>query len=191
MNAVVLHYQEIALKGRNRPWFVDRLVRNLRTATADLDVKHIHTKMGRIEMALGPDTPWDQVSERLRRVFGVANFSRDGHGSSGRRRPRRFHPGGARRPQSSTFRVSARRANKRFPLTSPEIEREVGGHIKEARGWKVDLSNRSSPSMSRRCRATRTTLGKSGDREECQRASAAASCACCLAASTPRSRPTA
>jgi thiamine biosynthesis protein ThiI len=43
--------------------------------------------------------------------------------------------------QPATFRVSARRADKRFPLTSPQIEREVGGRIKEARGWKVDLSN--------------------------------------------------
>jgi thiamine biosynthesis protein ThiI len=38
-----------------------------------------------------------------------------------------------------TFRVSARRADKRFPLTSPQIEREVGGRIKEARGWTVNL----------------------------------------------------
>jgi tRNA uracil 4-sulfurtransferase len=43
--------------------------------------------------------------------------------------------------QTSTFRVSAKRADKRFPLTSPQIEREVGGRIKEARGWKVDLSH--------------------------------------------------
>jgi tRNA uracil 4-sulfurtransferase len=37
--------------------------------------------------------------------------------------------------------VSARRADKRFPLTSPQIEFEVGGRIKEARGWHVDLSH--------------------------------------------------
>jgi thiamine biosynthesis protein ThiI len=43
--------------------------------------------------------------------------------------------------QAATFRVSARRADKRFPLTSPQIEREVGGRIKEARGWRVDLSH--------------------------------------------------
>ena len=38
-----------------------------------------------------------------------------------------------------SFRVSARRADKRLPFTSPEIEREVGGLIKEAKGWRVDL----------------------------------------------------
>ena len=37
MKSVVVHYAEIALKGRNRPWFVGRLVRNLREATADLE----------------------------------------------------------------------------------------------------------------------------------------------------------
>jgi thiamine biosynthesis protein ThiI len=40
-----------------------------------------------------------------------------------------------------SFRVSARRADKRYPLSSPQIEREVGGRIKLARGWRVDLSN--------------------------------------------------
>jgi thiamine biosynthesis protein ThiI len=41
----------------------------------------------------------------------------------------------------ASFRVSARRADKRYPLTSPQIEREVGGRIKAARGWRVDLEN--------------------------------------------------
>jgi thiamine biosynthesis protein ThiI len=43
--------------------------------------------------------------------------------------------------QPASFRVSARRADKRFPLTSPQLEREVGGRIKEVKGWRVDLGN--------------------------------------------------
>src|SRR4029078_10391814 len=39
-----------------------------------------------------------------------------------------------------TFRVSARRSDKRFPMTWPQIHSEVGGRIKEARGWRVNLS---------------------------------------------------
>ena len=38
MNSIVVHYKELALKGRNRPWFVQMLVRNLRSALAGLDV---------------------------------------------------------------------------------------------------------------------------------------------------------
>jgi thiamine biosynthesis protein ThiI len=58
MNSIVVHYQEIALKGRNRPWFIARLVRNIRTATADLDVTRVVTKMGRIEIMLGEPEAW-------------------------------------------------------------------------------------------------------------------------------------
>src|SRR4029077_3962223 len=40
-----------------------------------------------------------------------------------------------------TVRGSARGGDQRVPLTSPQIEREVGGRIKEAKGWTVDLDD--------------------------------------------------
>ena len=55
MKSVVVHYQEIALKGNNRPWFIARLARNLRLATADLGVREVRVLMGRIELVLGDD----------------------------------------------------------------------------------------------------------------------------------------
>jgi thiamine biosynthesis protein ThiI len=139
MNSIVVHYQEIALKGRNRPWFIARLVRNIKTATSDLDVTRVVTKMGRIEIMLGGPDAWEPVAERLRHVFGIANFSRaalvpldvDGIANA--------ILADLGDMQVSTFRVSAKRADKRFPLTSPQIEREIGGRIKEAKGWAVDL----------------------------------------------------
>jgi thiamine biosynthesis protein ThiI len=78
MRSVVVHYQEIALKGRNRPWFVARLVRNLREAVADQDVREVRALMGRIEVVLGPDAEWPAVRDRLSRVFGIGNFARAG-----------------------------------------------------------------------------------------------------------------
>jgi thiamine biosynthesis protein ThiI len=141
MNSVVVHYQEIALKGRNRPWFIAKLVRSLKNATSDLDVRQVVPRMGRIEIVLGSPEAWAPVAERVRHTFGVANFSRAG------RAPLEMDAIAAAILQdlgdikTSTFRVSAKRADKRFPLTSPQIEREVGGRIKEARGWKVDLSH--------------------------------------------------
>ena len=53
MKSVVVHYQEIALKGKNRPWFVARLARNVRQATSDLDVADVRVLMGRLEVVLG------------------------------------------------------------------------------------------------------------------------------------------
>jgi thiamine biosynthesis protein ThiI len=139
MNSIVVHYKELALKGRNRPWFVQILNRNLRTALAGLGVASIRSVMGRIEIELGPRASWSEVRERLARVFGIANFSNAGRG------PQAFGPLAATildalgDRQADSFRVSARRSDKRFPFTSPQIEREVGGLIKEARGWRVDL----------------------------------------------------
>jgi thiamine biosynthesis protein ThiI len=139
MNSIVVHYKELALKGRNRPWFVNVLVRNLRRALGGLDVAAVRPVMGRIEIELGPKGEWAAVQERVRRVFGIANFSYAGRG------PQEL-PAlaaailadlGSRSVES--FRVSARRSDKRFPLTSPQIEREVGGLIKQATGWRVNL----------------------------------------------------
>jgi thiamine biosynthesis protein ThiI len=141
MKSVVIHYQEIALKGKNRPWFVARLVRNLKEATKDLDVQAVHVLPGRIEIVLGPALTWETARDRVKDVFGIANFARAGRApldvdAMAREILKDLGPGDPR-----TFRLSARRSDKRFPLTSPQIEREVGGRIKEARGWTVDLDD--------------------------------------------------
>jgi len=139
MKSIVVHYHELALKGKNRPWFLARLVRNLREALADLDVRAVRALMGRIEVVLAPGVSRDLVGERIRRTFGVANFSYAGStvldldavGNA------ILEDLGSRTCRG--FRVSARRADKRFPLTSPQIERDLGGRIKQARGWPVNL----------------------------------------------------
>ena len=141
MRSVIIHYQEIALKGLNRPWFVRRLVRNLRAATADLDVVSVRTLMGRIEMQLGPTVAWDEIRNRVGNLFGIANFSRAAKINLDLGEIIEAILKALDGQQASSFRVSAKRADKRFPLTSPEIEREVGGRIKAARGWPVSLSN--------------------------------------------------
>lgn len=141
MNLVVVHYKELALKGRNRQWFVKLLMRHIRTALGGLGLVSAKSVMGRVELELGEGAPWPEIRDRLSRVFGIANFSYAAKG------PLEFDPLadqilgalGDRHPAS--FRVSVRRADKRFPYSSPQIEREVGGRIKEARGWHVDLSH--------------------------------------------------
>jgi thiamine biosynthesis protein ThiI len=141
MTSIVIHYQEIALKGKNRPWFLARLVRNIRQAVSDLDVTSVRALMGRIEVVLGAGASRDEVAERIGRVFGVANFS---HATPSVPDIEVLSAAILRDlgdRDCRSFRVSARRADKRFPLTSPQIEREVGGRIKEARGWTVDLDN--------------------------------------------------
>jgi thiamine biosynthesis protein ThiI len=142
MDSVIVHYQEIALKGRNRPWFIERLVSNLRAATADLDIVRVRALMGRIELTLGPAADWTEVSHRIKRIFGVANFARARRaGRSVEELTTSILNELASRSDLNvtSFRITARRADKAYALTSPELEREVGGRIKAARNWMVDL----------------------------------------------------
>lgn len=143
MQSVIAHYQEIALKGRNRPWFLRRLIRNLHTLLSDLDVRGIRTPMGRIEILLGPDADWSQVRDRLAHTSGLANFSlarRTGWDLEGLAAAIVEH---LPSEPVANFRVAVRRADKTFPILSPEVERVIGRRIQDARGWPVDLSNPS------------------------------------------------
>jgi thiamine biosynthesis protein ThiI len=96
--------------------------------------------MGRLEIELGSGS-WEEVRERIARVFGIANFSYAGRSSHD------FHELASAiladlgDRQAESFRVSATRADKRLPFTSPQVEREVGGLIKVAKGWRVDLDD--------------------------------------------------
>jgi tRNA uracil 4-sulfurtransferase len=141
MPSVIAHYQEIALKGKNRPWFLQRLVRNVREMLRDLSVREVRTPMGRIDITFDREDEWPELRDRLARTFGLANFS------LARRVPADLHGIADHIVEHlplepvSSFRVLVRRADKRFPLTSPEIERHIGRRVQEARGWKVDLSH--------------------------------------------------
>jgi len=140
LKSIILHYQEIALKGNNRPWFVSRLARNLRLATKDVGVREVRVLMGRIELLLQDGADWTAVRDRITNVFGVANFAIAGRAPLDVDAIAREILKDVGDLSPASFRVSARRADKRFPLSSPEIEREVGGRIAEARNWKVNLS---------------------------------------------------
>jgi len=141
MKSVVVHYKELALKGRNRPWFIQLLVRNIKIALAGLHVASVRSIMGRIELELGDNTSWDELRARLGRVFGIANYSYANRGPHDFEMLASAILADLGDRQAESFRVSATRADKRLPFTSPQVEREVGGLIKVAKGWRVNLDH--------------------------------------------------
>jgi len=99
------------------------------------------------------------VRDRLTRVFGIGNFAQAGRGplDLDALATQILQDLGDR--DTPSFRVSARRADKRYPLTSPQIERELAGGIKLARGWTVNLDEpalTSTPSSSPAKSSTRS-----------------------------------
>jgi thiamine biosynthesis protein ThiI len=136
----VVHYGEIALKGKNRPWFLHSLVRTIKALVADLRVSKVQSLIGRIVMTLDSEDDWPEVQARLGRLPGIGNFALAHRSALDMDAIVQVVVAGlsGRRPRA--FRVVARRADKRFPVPSPEIERIVGRHVQQATGWPVDLS---------------------------------------------------
>lgn len=141
MISLLLRYQELALKGKNRPWFQRHLIRHLHRALAGLGVREIRVPMGRLEVVLGSDAAIAEVRERLKHVFGLANYSVTTRVAPDMEALASGILRDLPREAPSSFRVRVRRADKQFPLRTPEIEREIGRRIVEAHGWAVNLSD--------------------------------------------------
>lgn len=146
MRCVIVHYHELALKGRNRQYFEQHLVRNIRWALKGLGVKRVENLRSRIRVILPPGVPDEIVRDRLLRVFGIANFLMAGtvpldltHPDLGELSEAVGHD--LQQRTFRTFRVTAKRADKRLPLTSMDVERAVGKHLCAITGKKVSLTN--------------------------------------------------
>jgi len=141
MRCVIVHYHELALKGRNRPFFEQRLVRNLRSMLKDLTGVQIVPLTGRIRIDLPEESGWDTIKSRLARVFGVANFSLAYSVPRNLDTLKEAVGTAVAGLEFKTFRVSTKRADKRFPLTSVEVNRELGAHVCTLTGKRVSLDD--------------------------------------------------
>ncbi|OGB90728.1 MAG: tRNA 4-thiouridine(8) synthase ThiI [candidate division NC10 bacterium RIFCSPLOWO2_02_FULL_66_22] len=139
MRCVMIHYNEIGLKGKNQPLFLRRLEANLLRATDGAGVRRVEQRSGRMVLRLSREADWEAIRGRLRTVFGVANFSL----------AERVEPDMAalkaamgKALEGRTFRsfkVAARRAFKQFPLTSEDINRELGAFVQGQTHAAVNL----------------------------------------------------
>ena len=146
---LVVHYHEISLKRGNRPLFLRHLRHNLESALADVGPAPVQQLSGRIVIDLeGNPTP-DAVRDRVTRVFGVASATVAYRAPStldamkgvlGRLLEGRSFP---------SFRISARRAFKTYPLTSVELNRALGAFVLDQVPTRVDLEHASQDIASR------------------------------------------
>ena len=140
-HTLVIHYLELALKGRNRPWFITSLIRSLRVLLSDQDVSAIRHVQGRIEARLGLRANWDEIRARVAGLPGIANFARAAVVEPSVDAMWEAMTPLLDRPAPASFRVKVRRVNKTFPIPSPDVERALGERVIAATGWRVDLSD--------------------------------------------------
>jgi thiamine biosynthesis protein ThiI len=130
-SAVVVHYHEISLKRGNRPLFLRHLARNLARATADLGPVAVRQLPGRIVVDLDGHPDPEAVRDRARRVCGVASVSLAYRVPSTLEAMKAVVGRLLEGRQFPTFRITARRAFKSYPMTSVDLNRALGAFVLE------------------------------------------------------------
>lgn len=139
----VVHYDEIALKGKNRNIFEQRLVRNIKQALYGSGYESIHRLPGRILIYLGDTVDPEPIKQKLATVFGIAYFSMgietdqdlDTLKEAALQLVRAYHE------PYKTLRIDTKRSNKNYPILSPDMNAAVGAYVLEHIDAKVDLKN--------------------------------------------------
>lgn len=147
-NVIIIRYAEIHLKGLNRPFFEKALVANAQAALSDIKGAIVRRGESRIYVENVQQADQAAAIEALSRVFGIHSIS------PAVRLPQDFDMAARvladlvkherdRYPQETlAFRVEARRADKRFAMTSSQMAAAAGGVILErVQGLKVNLEH--------------------------------------------------
>lgn len=134
---------ELALKGLNRSTFEDMLIKNLRRRLSDIMECDITKSQSTIYVVPKEDDPdMDAAVEAVSKVFGISRFSRAVVAPKNMQQI--ISVAGKYLKDEladvKTFKVESKRADKSFPLKSPEISRELGGYLlKNNPHLKVDV----------------------------------------------------
>lgn len=124
---LLVRYGELSLKGRNRKTFEDLLLTNIRSSLANLPHGKITRTFGRIYLETQDN--WADLAQRLQNVFGIVSVSPVLKRALDMDEIKEGAALVVQDTPGATFKVEARRPNKGFPLTSPEICSALGGHI--------------------------------------------------------------
>ncbi|MBQ3137475.1 MAG: tRNA 4-thiouridine(8) synthase ThiI [Clostridia bacterium] len=137
---------ELALKGLNRSTFEDVLVKNMKRRLLKSAGKFTFVKSQSTIVAepADEDVDFDAAVETIKKVFGIVAFSKAAVTEKDLQcmKDTALAYLGDELRNVKTFKVTAKRSDKRFPLTSPEICREVGAHLlRSIPSLRVDVHN--------------------------------------------------
>ena len=142
---ILIKNGELALKGLNRNSFEDILIKNIKKRISDLGAFEYTKSQSTIMVdPLDDDIDLDDAVDRISKVFGIAALSRacvcekdfeDIKSKSAEYLAEQLE-------EARTFKVEAKRSDKKFPMNSPELCRELGGFLlSKFHHLKVDVHN--------------------------------------------------
>ena len=136
---------ELALKGLNRSTFEDMLCKNIRWRIKPFGRFEIKKSQSTIIVTpLDEYADLDAATDEVSRVFGIAGYSRAAVAEKDMDKIMELAPVYLKDQlmEAKTFKVEAKRSDKKFPLKSPEISATLGGKILESfPHLRVDVKN--------------------------------------------------
>ena len=135
----LVHYGEIGLKGKNRSFFEKKLAQNIKLSLKGMGCTEVRRIYGRILVMLHPEANVAAIQERLGKVMGIAHFELALAAEPTINAIQDAALELVKGLQFKTLKVETKRANKRFPLTSPEVSATVGAHLLSATGASADM----------------------------------------------------
>ena len=142
---ILIKNGELALKGLNRSTFEDILIKNIRKRIKPLGEFEYRKEQSTVSVVpMDEYIDMDEVSDRISRVFGIAAYSRALQVEKDMDVILEQAPIylADQLKDAKTFKVEGKRADKKFPLKSPEISAQVGGAIlSKFPHLKVDVRN--------------------------------------------------
>lgn len=141
MDCVICHYNEIALKGKNRKFFEEKLVENIKRVLNPAFYEFVRRISGRILIKLTEKgkKKEKETAFNLKKVFGIAYFVFAASSLQTIEGVKKTALEILKDKKFKTFKISAKRAEKKFSLNSQEINIEVGSFIVEKLNKKVKL----------------------------------------------------
>ncbi len=135
-NSIVIHYGEIALKRGKRPYYEKLLKANLEKKLG----RKLRRLRGRLVLRLENDD-WKTLCEKIQKVFGVVWCAPAIHIKKDIEELERKIIEVLRQENIKSFKISVKRSDKTFPITSIELAENLGRKISNRLNLKVDLEN--------------------------------------------------
>ncbi len=147
-NVFLIKYGELAIKGKNRHLFENKLVTNIKRNLKTIGDFLVSKEQGRImvEPIDNDEIDVDQVLDRLSRIFGIIGIAyglkEDEVSIDAIKHLALIQMKQECKEKSITFKVETKRADKRFPMNSMEISAEIGGYLLSELGEQVKVDVR-------------------------------------------------
>src|SRR5690625_1039408 len=138
---ILIRYGELALKGKNRSFFIQLLKRNIKGKLKDFPNVKIRDQHDFMYIILNGEDH-EAIIERLKHIFGIHSLSLALKVDNDVEAIKEACLKVLNKGHGETFKISAKRPNKNFPIQSQEMNHILGGHLlKNSTGWEVDVHN--------------------------------------------------